>query len=104
MDPLAAVGLSYNAAILSSEPEIGGASGSLQLQLCRHYNVFDTSDLGHSMESHLEALRTSAYIVVVLSGRQNLVSFLSWKHSGSLPRHLLFFQSGSSGTRGPCTF
>jgi len=69
MDPLNAVKLQHNATIISSDPEAGGMGGHIQHQLCRHYSICDASDPTLTMDEVYDALRGSAYIIIVLSVR-----------------------------------
>jgi hypothetical protein len=66
---VAAVGLQFNAALICSEPEGGGAGSALALQLCRHYACVDLSGPGLTHAQVLAALRASAYVVTVVSPR-----------------------------------
>lgn len=69
MEPLNAVGLRFNAAVVASEGESGGISTSLQHQLSRHYALLDTSQPGDSTFSVLKNVRASAYVLVVIDAK-----------------------------------
>lgn len=64
-----AVGLQYNAALICSEPEGGGAGSALALQLCRHYACVDVGGPGFTHAAALDALRSAAYVVTLVSPR-----------------------------------
>jgi len=63
------VGLQYNAALICSEPEGGGAGSALALQLCRHYACVDLCAPGMTHAKVLDAIRSSAYVVTLVSKR-----------------------------------
>jgi len=96
MDPLMWVGLRYNAAVISSEPEEGGTAAALAAQLCSHYCLVDVSAPGGGCAAAaLEAIRSSAYVIIVLS-RRLLAD--PWA------LHLIDFVERSRGADGPLNF